>query len=265
MAAQRTIVLSLSYRGEPFSGFARQPGLLTVQGDIERALTTALRTTVEVVGAGRTDAGVHARRQCVSFSLPEGVDLDPHSVMRSLNALTHEALSVLSVEEAGAGFSARFDAQSREYRYRIVTGPAGPQFLADFAWWHRAALDVEAMRLAAAHLEGEHDFTSFCSTESLEKTSSPHRFIESIELVSGHHLGESCLEVRVVGNAFLHHMVRIVVGTLVEVGVGRREPEWVAQVLAARDRSAAGPTAPAHGLTFHSVAYPKGALTRLAP
>lgn len=265
MAAQRTLVLSLSYRGEPFSGFARQPGLLTVQGDIERALATALRTTIEVVGAGRTDAGVHARRQYVSFPLPDGIDLDPRTLLRSLNALTHEAVSVLSVEEADEGFSARFDAQSREYRYRIVTGAAGPQFLAYFAWWHRAALDVEAMREAAAHLVGEHDFTSFCSTESLEKTSSRCRFIESIELVSDQHLGESCLEVRVVGNAFLHHMVRIVVGTLVEVGVGRREPEWVAQVLAARDRSAAGPTAPAHGLTFHSVAYPKGALTRLAP
>lgn len=265
MTGTRTMALELAYRGAPFSGFARQPGLLTVQGDIENALSIALRTPVQVTGAGRTDAGVHALAQIVSFDVGPDVEVDAHTLMRSLNALTHEALSVRAILQAPPGFSARFDAIARSYRYRIVTGASAPQFLADIAWWHRGALDVVAMREAAGFLIGEHDFASFCSAESLAEVTTTNRCISSIGISETERLGEDCIEIDVVGNAFLHNMVRIIVGTLVEVGVGRREADWVESVREARDRSAAGPTAPGHGLTFREVDYPGGMLSRVAP
>ena len=155
------------------------------------------------------------------------------------------------------GFSARFDAIRREYRYRIVAGPVPPLFLRHVAWWTPRPLDVDAIREGAAHLVGEHDFKSFCLTEAAEGRRTFRR-MDTVEVSEEEHLGETCLVVRVVGNAFLRSMVRVVVGTLVEVGAGRREPEWVAEALTACDRSAAGPTAPAHGLTFWRVDYKDG-------
>lgn len=246
--------LTVAYDGAAFAGFAKQPGLRTVQGQVAHALSVALRRDVEVTGAGRTDAGVHALAQVISYdSLPDDPDLFP--LRRSIDALAGEGISVRSVRYARPGFSARFDAVSREYRYRIVSGPALPVFLAPYAWHVSAQLDVGAMRLAAAELVGEHDFRSFCVTESAEGKRTFRR-VDLVEISVEEQLGEECLTVRVVGNAFLHSMVRVIVGTLVEVGVGRRAPAWVAEVLAARNRSAAGPTAPPHGLTLWRVEYP---------
>lgn len=251
-----TLLVTLAYHGRGFSGFARQPGLTTVQGELERSLSTVLRRDVTTVCAGRTDAGVHARRQVVSCE-GSGGDPAPAVLLRSLNALVGPGIAVLSVDEARPGFSARFDAVAREYRYRIVSGPVPPLFLSDFAWWHRGALDVDAMRDGAVHLLGEHDFVSFCTKQSSVGKSTV-RFVETIAVEEEEHLGERCLTIRVVGNAFLHSMVRTIVGTLVEVGTGRRPHEWVATALEARDRTAAGPTAPAHGLTLWDVVYPDG-------
>ncbi len=251
------LALTVAYDGAPFAGFARQPGQRTVQGALESALATALRRPVETVGAGRTDAGVHALGQVVSLDAT-GDEPDSATLLRSLNALAGEGVAVSRIRRARAGFSARFDATAREYRYRLVPGPVPPLFLARTAWWVNRPLDVEAMREGAAHLLGERDFRSFCVTESAEKQRTTTRRIEAIELSTEQHLGEACLTLRVVGNAFLHSMVRVVTGTLVEVGTGRRDPAWVAEALEARDRAAAGPTAPAHGLTLWSVTYPDG-------
>lgn len=250
---QPVLVVALAYDGAAFSGFARQPGLRTVQGAIESALSTALRVPIEVVGAGRTDTGVHALGQVVSFPWADGVDAQ--ALARSLNALVGEGISVSEIRRARPGFSARFDAVSREYRYRIATGPTPPLFTRHVTWWVKRSLDVEAMRAGAAHLVGEHDFRSFCVTESAEGRRTVRR-VDTVELAEEEHLGERCLVVRVVGNAFLHSMVRTIVGTLVEVGTGRREPDWVREALAARTRTAAGPTAPAEGLTLWCVEYP---------
>jgi tRNA pseudouridine38-40 synthase len=249
-----SLALVVAYSGEHFAGFARQPGQRTVQGELEGALATVLRRDVATVGAGRTDAGVHALGQVVSFEAM-GDEPELPVLARSLNALTGEGIVVREVRRARAGFSARFDAEWREYRYRIVAGSPPPLFLAPLAWHVRSPLDVGAMRAGAAHLLGEHDFRSFCVTESAEGKRT-HRRVDVIDLFAEEQLGEECLVVRVVGNAFLHSMVRTIVGTLVEVGVGRREPQWVAEALDACDRSAAGPTAPAHGLTFWRVGYP---------
>jgi len=253
-AAGGSIGLTVAYDGRSFAGFARQPGLRTVQGALEDALRTALRREVETTGAGRTDAGVHALGQVVSFEAA-GPDLPEGTLVRSLNALSGDGIVVRGLRHARPGFSARFDAISREYRYRLAVGDIAPLFLAPFAWRVRGHLDGDAMRAAALHLIGEHDFRSFCVAESADGHRTFRR-VETVEVLEEEQLGEECTVVRVVGNAFLHSMVRTIVGTLVEVGAGRRDPVWVADALAACDRSAAGPTAPAHGLTLWSVEYP---------
>ncbi len=251
---QETLTLTVSYDGSLFAGFARQPGLETVQGRIESALATVLRREVQTVGAGRTDAGVHALGQVVSFEAP-GTEPDLRRLRRSLDALTGEGIVVREVRRARAGFSARFDAVSREYRYRIVAGTVPPLFTSRYVWHTASELDAPAMREAARALVGEHDFRSFCVAESAEGKRTFRR-VDVVDIIDEEHLGERCLTVRVVGNAFLHSMVRVIVGSLVEVGTGRREADWMAEALAACDRSAAGPTAPAQGLTLWRVEYP---------
>ena len=250
-------MLTVAYDGTGYAGFARQPEVQTVQGKLEEALRIVTREPVTTVCAGRTDAGVHALGQQASFPVVEGFETesDLGRLKRSLDALTPDDIAIRGARFERTGFSARFDAKEREYRYRIVAGSTPPVFMRRFAWWHKGpSLDIPAMRLAADHLVGEHDFRSFCMAASAEGRTT-WRYLDRVELLEESHLGEDCLVVRVIGNAFLHNMVRIIVGTLVEVGAGRREPSWVVEVLGARDRSAAGPTAPACGLTFWEVRY----------
>lgn len=250
---QDMIALTVSYDGTELAGFARQPGQDTVQGRLETALGTLLRTPVSTVGAGRTDAGVHALGQVVSYEAT-GTEPEPRAFIRSMQALCGPEVVVTGVRKAEPGFSARFSAIGREYRYRIVPGPVAPVFLRGFAWWTSTSLDLGAMREAAQCLLGEHDFTSFCVKESAVGKSTTRR-LDTIEVLSSQTMGEHCIVIRIVGNAFLHSMVRIIVGSLVEVGRGKRPPEWIREVLDARDRSQAGQTAPACGLTLWHVDY----------
>lgn len=255
--ARHTIALTVAYDGAPFCGFARQPGQLTVQGSIEQALSILFRREVPTVCAGRTDAGVHARGQVVSFDVSdeEMASRTAHSLKRSLNALVDDRISVAAVQEAPAGFSARFDAVEREYRYFICTAEARPVLLAGRVWHLPKPLDVDAMRQGAAHLIGEHDFKSFCMAVSAEGKPT-FRNVSSIDVERIELFGQQDVVcIRVVGNAFLHSMVRTIVGTLAMVGRGQRSPEWVAEVLAACDRRAAGENAPAEGLVFWQVRY----------
>ena len=252
--AVTTLAITVAYDGSLFAGFARQPGTRTVQGALESALETVFGTQLLVVGAGRTDAGVHALGQVVSVDVPSD-GIDTARLRRSLDALAGPGVAVKGVACARPGFSARFDAIEREYRYRITHSPVAPLFLERFSWHVPMVLDLDAMHEAATALVGEHDFASFCVTESaIGKTTV--RTVRELELITEEHLGEECVTVRVVGNAFLHSMIRVMAGTLVEVGLGRQSAAWVAEALAARTRSAAGPTAPARGLVFHSVHYP---------
>lgn len=252
----QTLSMRVGYHGAPFAGFARQPGLLTVQGSLEDALATVFRHPVETVCAGRTDAGVHGRGQVVSFSVEEELlcDRTERSLARSLNALTHEAIVVSDVRLRPADFSARFSATEREYRYFIALGDVPPLFMADFSWHIPHPLDVDAMQEAAAFLVGEHDFKSFCLAASAQGKPTC-RNVTEIGFEIQDILGEPLLVVTVKGNAFLHSMVRTIVGTLVLVGRGLREPAWVGEVLEAKDRSAAGENAPAQGLVLWSVTY----------
>ena len=255
-AGRPAVVLTVAYSGTGFSGFARQEDAVTVQGRLEEALATVLRRPTDTVCAGRTDAGVHARGQVVSFDATGG-EPEPADLARSLTAIAGAGIAVTEIRYAVPGFSARFDAVSREYRYRIAPGPTPPVFTGQVAWWVRSSLDIEAMRDAASLLVGEHDFRSFCVTESAQGKRTVRR-VDAIRVLETEELGEAVVEIRVVGNAFLHSMVRVIVGSLVEVGQGRRQAAWLADVLAARDRSAAGPTAPAHGLTLWEVVYAPG-------
>lgn len=258
--AAGTLVLLVGYRGTAFAGFAEQPAQRTVAGELRRALSTVLRREVELVCAGRTDSGVHALAQYVSVPVSEReLGLAGHALSRSLVALTPDDISIRCLYRADARFSARFDAVSRSYRYRIATGDARPVLAWDHAWWHRGNLDADVMHEAAACLVGEHDFRSFCKATSAEGKSTC-RYLERVEVSRIEEAGEPLVAIDVTGNAFLHNMVRTIAGTLVEVGRGHREPSWVSQVLAACDRVAAGPCAPAQGLTFVRVEYPDGLL-----
>lgn len=253
---ETVLALEVSYNGSPFAGFARQPGQLTVQGNIEEALSLVFRFPVETTCAGRTDSGVHALRQVVSFSVPtaEWQQRSEYKLLRSLNALTHEDISIRSLAEKAADFSARFSATMREYRYFICVDRPAPLFMKDFSWHVGKTLDVEAMRIAASYLVGEHDFKSFCLAVSA-KDKSTNRYVARIDIEEREIAGSNFVVVIVEGNAFLHSMVRTIVGTLVAVGTGNRSPEWVKGVLAAKNRSAAGENAPAQGLVFWRVNY----------
>ena len=251
-----TAALTLAYRGAAFSGFARQPGQLTVQGELEGALELLLRRPVETTCAGRTDAGVHARGQVVSFYVSGGelAGRTDRSLLRSLNALTHDDISVRAIDYKPAGFSARFDAKVREYRYFFSVGAAPPVLARDLSWHVGERLDVPAMEEASRCLIGEHDFKSFCLAASAEGKPTCRR-VDELSFAEDEIVGEPVVVMRIVGNAFLHSMVRTIAGTLAVVGRGRREPSWVADALAACDRRAAGETAPARGLVFWGVRY----------
>lgn len=255
-----TYSIKVAYNGAPFCGFAKQPGQLTVQGELEHALELLFRREVPTVCAGRTDSGVHARGQVVSFDVDDDElrGRTEHSLLRSLNALTHDDISVLELRRRPDGFSARFDAVARRYRYFISNSATPPLFMRDFAWHISKPLDVDAMREGAAHLIGEHDFKSFCMAASAEGKRT-FRCVDEVNIFAEAPNGEDLLVAEVVGNAFLHSMVRAIVGTLVAVGVGNREPSWVADVLEARDRKAAGENAPAQGLVLWGVEYPEDA------
>lgn len=258
-SATGVALLKLKYRGTDFHGFARQPGQLTVQGSLEEALSTLFKREVETVCAGRTDAGVHAAAQAVSFEVYEDEELS-FRLLRSLNALTHPDMRVFDFQLIPGlqSFSARFDARSRSYVYRIAEGhPA--LFSRDYVWSLGTSLDWYAMEKAAAHLLGEHDFRSFASAAStkelLAQGLSTSREIKEIQFYNEVFMGETLKVIRIRGNAFMHSMVRIIVGTLVEVGQGKRSPDEMLAILEAQDRNAAGMTAPASGLMLEAVEY----------
>lgn len=243
--------LDIAYDGQPFRGYARQPGQRTVQGDLEDALARVLGFDVETACAGRTDAGVHALGQVVSIlDAPAGTDLV--RLHASLNGMCSPAIAVNSVREMPEGWHARFSARSRCYVYSILEGEVHDPFLAATTLHHPHPLDVEAMSEAAGHLVGSHDFSSFGRLP--DPDASAVRDLFELRVVRSGSL------VRVVAraNAFIQQMVRSLVGTLLYVGEGRRSPDEVPGVLAARDRSAAGPVAPAHGLCLVAVEYDEG-------
>jgi tRNA pseudouridine38-40 synthase len=245
---QRRLRLVVAYDGEPFSGFARQLDRRTVQGELETALERVAKRPVATVGAGRTDSGVHAWGQVVHADVPAG--LDPEGVRRALNGGLGPAIVVREVGWAPPGFDARHSARRRAYVYRVDDSGAPDPLVRGFVLAWPRALDLARMREAAGPLVGEHDFAAFCRRRAGATTTRRLRSL-GVRRVRG------LVEVRLVADAFCWQMVRGIVGHLLLVGDGRRDPASTAAVLAAADRSRAGNIAPAHGLVLESVAYPR--------
>ena len=240
--------LDLAYDGRPFHGFARQPDVSTVQGHVEAALTRVLGTELPTAVAGRTDAGVHAVGQVMSVhDAPDGIDA--MRLRDALNAILAPSIAIWSIEPASSDWHARFSARSRTYVYAILAGETPDPFLAHTTLFHPRPLNVAAMNEAAGHLLGNHDFSSFGRVPDPEASAERTLF----ELRCS--LDGSLIRVRARANAFIQQMVRSLVGTLLQVGEGRVDAGDMPTVLGARDRSAAGPGAPPHGLCLVSVEY----------
>jgi tRNA pseudouridine38-40 synthase len=244
-----TFKLTLEYDGREFAGWQSQREReRTVQGELLRALEEIAAGPVRLMGAGRTDAGVHAEGQVASARLETRLDAD--TLRRALNAKLPADVAVLAAELRSDSFDARRDAVAKRYRYAVWNAALPSPLRAPRSWHVREPVDLRLLRAGAAQLIGTHDFASFRGAGSAVKTSV--RTLHAIA-VAGRSGGEICLGFE--GDGFLRHMVRNLVGSLVEVGLGRRAPTWLSEVLAARDRAAAGRTAPACGLVLESVRY----------
>lgn len=246
----RTLRLVVAYDGTNYAGWQRQANGVSVQQVIEDALQPFAGTSapsLSIMGASRTDAGVHAAGQVASARVE--FDTGADAVLRGLNVRLPGDVRVLEVADAAPTFHARFDARGKRYRYRVATSAVLSPFQRWFVWHLPYVFDVPAMRTAAAGLVGRHDFTSFQA-----RGASTLDAIRTMERVDIEIVGDE-LQVVVEGTGFVRHMVRIMVGSLLEVGSGRREPSWLTEVLGARSREAAGPTAPAAGLVLEHVRY----------
>jgi tRNA pseudouridine38-40 synthase len=259
-----TFKVTLEYDGTAYAGWQRQPNQPTIQEAVETAVRSITQTEVPVIAAGRTDAGVHALGQVASFRTDKA--LAPDEWLRALNAMLPPDISVRSVELARDDFHARYSATGKRYEYRILNRPARPALDRARVWHLHGRLDLDAMRTAARHLVGKHDFSSFqghptdvenpiCDLRRLEIISSPSPF--PLPRRGGEDRGEgaSLIRIHFEADRLLKQMVRAIVGTLAEVGQGRRKADDVKAILDARDRRAAGYTAPAHGLYLVAVIY----------
>jgi tRNA pseudouridine38-40 synthase len=238
---------TLAYDGSGFRGWARQRGQRTVEGVLGDALFRFLGAAPQFSVAGRTDAGVHARGQVASFPWDDALDLA--RLQGSLNSMLAPEVVVLDARSAPAGFDARFSATAREYRYRIDVGQWPDPFEARLVWHRPAQVSLRAMRAAAGHLVGEHDFSAFC--RNAPGGSGNVRRLERLSISRQ----DDLIDVVARANAFAHQMVRSLVGTLVAVGEGTRDADEVPAVLASGDRSRAASIAPPHGLTLERVLY----------
>jgi tRNA pseudouridine38-40 synthase len=247
----RTVRLTLAYDGTGFRGWARQrdPSIRTIEGVVSAHLERVLRQPVKLSVAGRTDAGVHARGQVASFTTASSVR--PEQLQKALNGVLAPELVVVDAAYAPEGFDARFSASAREYVYRIHETALPDPFTARFVWHRPGHLRLSPMREAARLLIGEHDFASFCRHPGGDRST-----VRDLRRLTVGRKGD-VLSIRAVANAFLHHMVRSLVGTLVAVGDGTLEARAMPEILDAREREVAGRPAPARGLTLERVSYPR--------
>ena len=241
------IALGIEYDGSRFLGWQTQPGGATVQDSLQSALTTIADAGIAVTCAGRTDRGVHARGQVAHFDT--GADRPDSAWVRGVNALLPDSIAVLWSKRVPQDFHARYSARSRTYRYVLINRAVRPALEARRAGWFHAPLDVAAMREAARFFVGEHDFSAFRSSECQAK--SPVRTVHSLEIEGG----EGRIEFTIRANAFLHRMVRNIVGTLVYVGKAKHAPPWAREVLQSLDRARAAPTFAPEGLCLEHVEY----------
>lgn len=247
--SKRRVKAIVSYDGTGYQGFQLQPNGVTIQSVIEKALESLLREPVRIRPAGRTDTGVHARRQVVDFADSGGRSLEV--IVRGGNALLPPEIRILSADEVPLAFDARRDAKSKEYRYFLYNALVPSPFFARYAWHLASPVDLGAMREGLAHIVGSHDFASFRGQGCTARTTVREIFRAGIgeAAVPGLHC------VVIAGSGFLRHMVRNVVGTLVDIGRGKSPADRMRELLALGDRTLAGATAPPHGLFLWDVFY----------
>lgn len=243
------IALGVEYRGTDFCGWQLQPGVRTVQGCVEAALARVADHPVRVICAGRTDTGVHALGQVVHFDTTAA--RPDRAWVFGANAHLPDDISVLWAQKAPEDFHARFSAVRRHYRYVIYNASVRPAVLARRVAWHFRPLDIEPMQAAARHLVGAHDFSSYRSYACQAKH--PVRTVHRLDVTRE----GPFVVLDIVANAFLHHMVRNIAGVLMEIGSGQQAPDWSAEILAARDRTAGGVNAAPDGLYFVNAEYPE--------
>lgn len=243
---KRTLKATLEYIGTDFHGWAKQPGLRTVQEEIEKAFSIVLGHTISVQSAGRTDARVHALGQVISFKTTSEIGLE--RLQYSANALLPGDVLVKELEEK-ASFNARWSAISRSYEYVIINRRYMSPFELNRAWHYRVPLNTATMAQALKYFEGTHDFTAFCTAS--RPLAHFVRTVHETDLTAID--GE--IRIFIKANSFLHNMVRIMVGTLIEAGLGKLDPDSIPAILEAKDRGRAGFTAPAHGLYLVEVEY----------
>lgn len=241
-----TLRLDVEYDGSAFRGWAAQPGLRTVQGELEAALATVLRESVQLTVAGRTDTGVHARGQVASFATSAEI---PGDLARRLNGVGPDDVAVTAASVVEDGFDARHSAKSRSYRYRLLVRSAPSPFEQGRALWWPHRFDLDALEACAAALPGNHDFTAFTPTQTDHV-----RFDRDIHQATWEQEGD-ILSFQITADAFMRNMVRILVGTMLEIANGRRSIASFTKLLEGAPRSQAGDTAPPHGLYLESVSY----------
>lgn len=246
--------MTIAYDGAPFHGFARNDGVVTVAGTLEAALGEILRHPVDLACAGRTDRGVHARGQVVSFDADEG-RIDPVRMVRAVNKMCGPAIAARTARIASDDFDARLSCTGRAYRYRVLNSPIPDPLLAHLSWHVERPLDINPMRLACDALLGSHDFTSFCRRNRSRPDES---LVRRVSHAAWHREGD-VLSFGVEANAFCHQMVRSLVGTLVAIGAGSRRAADIGGILARADRAAAASPAPPHGLVLWAARYPRSA------
>lgn len=244
----RTILLTVAYDGTEFCGWQIQPNVRTIQGELEKALASMEKHRVVVRGSGRTDAGVHAEAHPAAFRTESTIPLEGY--LKGLNSRLPHSIAVTSASVVDPGFDPRMRYSIKHYRYTIYNTGIRSPFMRHRSWHIRCPLDTEAMQRGGSHLIGEHDFESFRASDCER----PHA-VRTIDEVGVDRRGE-LIDIDVKGPAFLKNMVRIIAGTLVDVGRGRLPADSVAQILEARDRASAGMTAPSCGLCLQSVTYP---------
>jgi tRNA pseudouridine38-40 synthase len=248
--------MTVAYDGSGFHGFAPNAGVRTVGGTLQEAIRKVTRSPVELTCAGRTDTGVHAWGQVVSFDLPAD-RFDPGALARSLNRLLSPAIVVREMGPAPEGFDARRSAVGRTYRYTIVNRPVADPFLARVAWHVAEPLAIELLRLGCDPVIGEHDFSAFCrKPKQRDREAAEASLVRNVRRAGWTDLGDGALRFEIEADAFCHQMIRSLVGTLVEVGMARKHAGELLGILAGRDRSKASVLAPPHGLCLWAVSYP---------
>lgn len=246
----KRVMLIVAYDGTNYCGWQIQPNGRTIEGELNQALSGLLGEEIVVTGASRTDAGVHSYGNVAVFDT--SARMPAEKISYALNQRLPEDIVVQMSKEVAADFHPRHVKSKKTYEYRILNREfRDPNRRRDTYFYYRG-LDVEAMRQAAGYLVGEHDFKSFCSIKAQVETTVRKIYALTVDK------HEDVITIRITGNGFLYNMVRIIAGTLIQVGSGERKPEEIPQILAALDREAAGPTAPAHGLTMIGIEYHEG-------